>query len=146
LFFSGSLLALALIKPQMMLLIATYLVLWSFAQWRVRWQFTGGFFLTALLLSASSLLIWPHWVQEWLRVLIAYRRYATPPPALSHNPDSHSASGVLAMDKCSARNRGSSVSFASTVCVYIAHTPDSHRRFNPFRRVRPSGTADVAAT
>jgi hypothetical protein len=44
LFFSGSLLALTLIKPQMMLLIATYLVLWSFAQWRVRWQFTGGFF------------------------------------------------------------------------------------------------------
>jgi hypothetical protein len=36
-------------------------------------------FLTALLLSTSSLLIWPHWVQEWLRVLIAYRRYATPP-------------------------------------------------------------------
>jgi hypothetical protein len=79
LFFSGSLLALTLIKPQMMLLIAAYLVLWSFARWSVRWQFSGGFFLTALLLSASSLLIWPLWIQEWFRVVFAYRRYATPP-------------------------------------------------------------------
>lgn len=79
LFFSGSLLALTLIKPQMMLLIAAYLLLWSCAQWRVRWQFTGGFFLTALLLNAASLLIWPHWIQEWFGVVFAYRRYATPP-------------------------------------------------------------------
>jgi hypothetical protein len=79
LFFSGSLLALALVKPQMMLLVAAYLVLWSFAQWRVRWQFTGGFFLTAFLLSTSSLSIWPHWIQEWFRIVLAYRHYATPP-------------------------------------------------------------------
>lgn len=79
LFFSGILLALALIKPQVMLLIATYLLLWSLARWRARWRFAGGFFLMSSLLGASSLLIWPHWISEWLRVVSSYRRYSEPP-------------------------------------------------------------------
>ncbi|MGA9509801.1 MAG: glycosyltransferase family 87 protein [Candidatus Sulfotelmatobacter sp.] len=83
LFFSGSLLALALIKPQVMLLIGTYLLLWSLARWRTRWHFAGGFFLTSSLLGVSSLLIWPHWITEWVRVLSSYRRYSNP-PLVSH--------------------------------------------------------------
>jgi hypothetical protein len=79
LFFSGSLLALTLIKPQMTALIAPYLLLWSFCPWRVRWRFAGGFFLVMALLSGSSLLVWPHWIGEWLRVLFGYRQYSTPP-------------------------------------------------------------------
>jgi hypothetical protein len=79
LFFSGILLALTLIKPQVMLLIATYLLLWSLARWRARWRFAGGFFLMSSLLGASSLLIWPHWISEWLRVVSSYRRYSDPP-------------------------------------------------------------------
>ncbi|MFZ0536319.1 MAG: hypothetical protein WAM47_05645, partial [Candidatus Sulfotelmatobacter sp.] len=31
------------------------------------------------LLGASSLLIWPHWISEWLRVVSSYRRYSDPP-------------------------------------------------------------------
>jgi hypothetical protein len=79
LFFSGILLALALVKPQVMLLIATYLLLWSLARWRARWRFAGGFFLMSSLLGASSLLIWPRWISEWLRVVSSYRRYSNPP-------------------------------------------------------------------
>ena len=79
LFFSGTLLALALIKPQVMLLIGAYLLLWSLAQWRNRWHFAGGFFLMSALLGASSLLIWPHWISEWLHVISSYRRYSDPP-------------------------------------------------------------------
>jgi hypothetical protein len=78
-FFSGSLLALTLIKPQMMVLIAAYLLLWSLTRWRARWQFAAGFFLMALLLGASSLLVWPRWIAEWLHVLRGYRQYSTPP-------------------------------------------------------------------
>ena len=78
-FFAGSLLALALLKPQVMFLIATYLLLWSTARWRSRWRFAGGFFLMGSLLGASSLLIWPHWISEWLRVVSSYRRYSDPP-------------------------------------------------------------------
>ncbi|MFZ0294393.1 MAG: glycosyltransferase family 87 protein [Candidatus Sulfotelmatobacter sp.] len=78
-FFSGSLLALTLIKPQVMVLIGTYLLLWSLARWHTRWHFAGGFFLMSSVLGASSLLIWPHWISEWLRVVTSYRRYSNPP-------------------------------------------------------------------
>jgi hypothetical protein len=79
LFLAGSLLALALIKPQMMALAAVYLLLWSFAQWRSRRRFVGGFLLMSAALGASSLLAWPHWIPEWLLVMLSYRRYSTPP-------------------------------------------------------------------
>jgi hypothetical protein len=81
LFLSGSLLALALIKPQMMLLPAIYLLVWSFAQWRARRPFVAGFVLVSALLGGPSLLIWPRWISEWLDVLIRYRQYSTPPLA-----------------------------------------------------------------
>lgn len=79
LFFSGSLLALTLIKPQMMALLAVYLLLWSVYQWRDRWRLVAGFLSMSALLVASSLLIWPRWIAEWLQVLSGYRRYSTPP-------------------------------------------------------------------
>ncbi len=79
LFLSGSLLALSLIKPQMMLLIGAYLLLWSFVRWSTRWPFVAGFFAVSSLLAASSLLVWPFWLPEWLQVMYGYRRYSTPP-------------------------------------------------------------------
>ncbi len=79
LFFSGSLLAMSLIKPQMAALVAAYLLLWSFGQGHVRWRFVGGFFLVTALLGGSSLLVWPHWIREWLQVMFGYRQYSTPP-------------------------------------------------------------------
>jgi hypothetical protein len=79
LFLSGSLLALTLIKPQMTALVVAYLLLWSFVQWRVRWRFVGGFLFISALLGASSLLVWPHWILEWLQVVFGYRQYSTLP-------------------------------------------------------------------
>jgi hypothetical protein len=79
LFFSGSLLALTFIKPQMVLPVTAYLLLWSFAQWRTRRQFVAGFVVMSALLGAASLLLWPHWISEWFRVMFAYTRYSTPP-------------------------------------------------------------------
>lgn len=78
-FLSGSLFALTFIKPQMVVLIAAYLFLWCVCDWRVRRRFVGGFFLMAVPLVVSSLLVWPAWISEWLRVLFAYREYSTPP-------------------------------------------------------------------
>ncbi len=79
LFLSGSVLALTLIKPQMTALVIAYLLLWSFRQWRVRWRFVGGFLIVSSLIGVSSLLVWPHWIPEWLRVVFGYREYSTPP-------------------------------------------------------------------
>jgi hypothetical protein len=76
---SGSLLALTLIKPQMTALVTVYLFLWSFGQWRVRWRLTSAFLLMASLLAGSALLVFPHWISEWLLVVVGYRHYAPPP-------------------------------------------------------------------
>jgi hypothetical protein len=78
---SGSLLALTLIKPQITVLVAAYLLLWSFDQWRARRRFVGSFLLTSALLVASSLLVWPGWIPQWLQVVFGYRQYSTPPLA-----------------------------------------------------------------
>ena len=75
---AGGLLALTLIKPQMTLLAAFYLMLWSLAD-RRRVRLLAGFLLTTLLMVGASLWIWPHWIGPWIKVLLGYHRYATPP-------------------------------------------------------------------
>ncbi len=79
LFLSGVLLSFALIKPQMVLLVAVYLLFWTCAQFRARWRWAAGFLFITLLLGVSSLLLWPRWVAEWLTVIYGYRQYSTPP-------------------------------------------------------------------
>ena len=79
LFLSGGLLGIALIKPQMIVLVALYLLLWSSCQWRERWRFAAGFLLMAGVFGGSSLLVWPGWIGQWLQVILGYRRYSTPP-------------------------------------------------------------------
>lgn len=79
LFFSGSLMALALIKPQMMALLAGYLFLWSCCQWRERRRFVWGFLVNAVVLVGMSVVVWPAWIPKWLHVLLEYRAYSMPP-------------------------------------------------------------------
>jgi hypothetical protein len=79
LFLGGSLFAFTLIKPQMSVVVAVYLLLWSFARWRERHNFTYGLLAWSALLGVCSLLVWPHWIPQWLRVLSGYGAYSTPP-------------------------------------------------------------------
>lgn len=78
---SGSLLALTSIKPQMVALVAAYLLLWGCYEWRVRRRFVASFLLTASLLGGSAQVAFPHWISEWLEVVFGYRHYSTPPLA-----------------------------------------------------------------
>ena len=75
---AGSLAAATLIKPQMTLLAVLFLLLWSFSN-RARARFWQGFFLIFLALVIGSLWIWPHWIGQWVVILLGYHRYATPP-------------------------------------------------------------------
>jgi len=79
LFLSGSLLALTFIKPQMTLMVAAYLLLWSLARWRARWRLIAGLISVSGPLFTSSLLVWPQWIPEWLRIIFGYRQYSAPP-------------------------------------------------------------------
>jgi hypothetical protein len=76
---SGILMALTTIKPQMTGLAILYLLIWSGQDWRSRGRFTLAFLSTMLVLVANSLAVWPHWIGSWVRVVLAYPRYATPP-------------------------------------------------------------------
>lgn len=75
---AGTLLALTTIKPQMTLLALVYLFVWSMYDWRRRGRFAVGLLSTMLLLAGASLAVWPHWIQSWARVILAYHRYAEP--------------------------------------------------------------------
>jgi hypothetical protein len=78
-FLSGSLLALTLVKPQMTILIAVYLLFCSLAQWKSHRQFLAGFLLVSAALGTSSVLLWPRWIPEWFRLVKDYRQHSTPP-------------------------------------------------------------------
>jgi hypothetical protein len=78
---AGCWLALATIKPQLIVLLVFYLLLWTLADWRGRRGFAYGFLGGTALLATSALLISPHWIFEWLHVLSGYRKYTYPPLA-----------------------------------------------------------------
>lgn len=74
---AGALSALTLIKPQMTGLLIVYLLLWSFSDRRraALWQ---AFSAVTIALVILSLAIWPHWIHEWITILLGYHHYATP--------------------------------------------------------------------
>jgi Glycosyltransferase family 87 len=84
LFLSGSLFAFTLIKPQMSVVVAAYLLSWSFSKWRERRRFTQGFLIWSTVFIGLSLLVWPHWIPQWLHVLSGYGGYS-PPPLITYS-------------------------------------------------------------
>jgi hypothetical protein len=81
LWLAGATMALAMIKPQMVLLALAYLFLWSISNWRRHGRFVVAFTAMLSLLMASSIAVWPRWIQSWLRVVRGYPHYWTPPLA-----------------------------------------------------------------
>lgn len=75
---AGGLCSLTLIKPQVTALVIAYLLLWSLSD-RTRARFWQGFLVVTTALMAGSLWIWPHWVMDWVGVLLGYHHYAMPP-------------------------------------------------------------------
>jgi glycosyl transferase family 87 len=75
---AGVLSSLTLIKPQMTLLAVAYLLLWSFSDKR-RARYWQGFLVVTVALLLGSLWIWPHWIGQWVAILLGYHRYAMPP-------------------------------------------------------------------
>jgi hypothetical protein len=76
---AGVLMALTTIKPQMSALAIFFLLIWSLRDWRARRRFVVGFLSLTLALTLSALVVWPHWIASWSRVVLGYHRYARPP-------------------------------------------------------------------
>jgi len=73
---AGILLALATIKPQAVVLLAVYVLIWAVS--RRRWKLIGSFLGSLGLLAAMSSLLSPGWLVGDLRQILAYPGYTLP--------------------------------------------------------------------
>jgi hypothetical protein len=76
---AGILLALATIKPQLVLPLVLWLVLWACSEWRQRRNFLLGFCGTMTLLLAGAHWVLPGWFGSFRAALRAYREYTGRP-------------------------------------------------------------------
>ena len=76
---AGILLALATVKPHLVLLLAPWLVLWACSDLRQRRGFLIGFLGTMALLLGGAEWILPGWMGSFLKALQAYREYTGRP-------------------------------------------------------------------
>ncbi len=72
---AGAFLAIATIKPQMLILPLAWFMLWSISEWRSRWRLLLGFFSTFVALFAGGQWLLAGWFRFFLSNLDAYRRY-----------------------------------------------------------------------
>jgi hypothetical protein len=72
---AGILLAIATMKPQLVLPLLAWLILWAASDWRRRRAFLLGFFLTLGILFGAAEWILPGWIPEFFHAVAAYRQY-----------------------------------------------------------------------
>lgn len=76
---AGVLLAFATIKPQLVVLLALWLVLWACGNYRERRRFILSFGLTLATLFAGAEFVMPGWLGQFVQALAAYRQYTGGP-------------------------------------------------------------------
>jgi hypothetical protein len=79
LWLAGMLVACASVKPQLVWLIALWLLLWAVSDWKRRKAFALSFMLSMGLLVLVSQLVLPGWFVGWWRSMAGYSRYTLPP-------------------------------------------------------------------
>jgi hypothetical protein len=72
---AGVLLAFATIKPQLVLPLLAWLLLWAFSDWHPRRNFVWGFVSTMAILLGAAEYVLPGWVWRFRDAVIAYRQY-----------------------------------------------------------------------
>jgi Glycosyltransferase family 87 len=73
---AGIVLALATIKPQLMLLVILWLAIWTSGDWWRRYRWCVSFVVSMTILFAASEWYLPHWMSEFWHAIGEYRRYA----------------------------------------------------------------------
>lgn len=73
---AGVLFAFSTAKPQVVVLVLAFVVIWAINQRRMK--LVGWLFGTVLLLSASAALLVPNWIVENLREILRYPTYTQP--------------------------------------------------------------------
>jgi hypothetical protein len=79
---AGMLLAFATIKPQLVVLIAAWLVLWAFGDYRRRRRFIWSFALNLITLVVAADFVVPGWIGYFVNAMDAYRQYTGRPVSI----------------------------------------------------------------
>jgi len=79
---AGIVLALATIKPQIVLLLTVWLLLWALSDDHDRRRFIWAFALTMAALLAGSEYLLPGWIARFARAVVAYREYLNHPKSV----------------------------------------------------------------
>jgi len=77
---AGFALALATIKPQLLVALVAWLVLWTVTDWRRRRRWMLSFLVTLVGLSALSEFYLPHWLPRFFHAMRDYRAYTDAVP------------------------------------------------------------------
>ena len=72
---AGVIVAVATIKPQMIILPFAWFAVWTFGDLRRRWKFLAGFLVSLALLVGAGQWILPGWLRDFAAGLVAYRKY-----------------------------------------------------------------------
>jgi hypothetical protein len=75
---AGILLAFASVKPQLIVIVGTWLLIWSVSDFKRRRNFAFGFLAMIALLVLTADLVVPGWMGPWIHSLVAYRGYTDP--------------------------------------------------------------------
>lgn len=75
LWLAGLLLALATIKPQLVVPLLIFLLLWVIGDWPKRWPLLASFSLAMACLLGASHWVLPGWIGKFMAALAAYRQY-----------------------------------------------------------------------
>lgn len=76
---AGILQALSSVKPQLIWLLALWLLLWASGDFKRRKNFILGFSLALALLALVSQIVLPGWFAGWWHALVGYSHYTLPP-------------------------------------------------------------------
>jgi hypothetical protein len=94
---AGILLALATIKPQLVLPLVVWLVLWACSDFRHRRNFLWGFGGMMTLLLGAAQFVLPGWLGSFWAALGAYRQYTGEPVSVLATVTTPAIGGVLAV-------------------------------------------------
>ncbi len=75
LWLGGIVLAVATIKPQLVLPLVCWLGLWALSKWKERKKLVYGFGLTTIVLVVAGEVVLPGWIGRFMNAVVEYRRY-----------------------------------------------------------------------
>jgi hypothetical protein len=94
---AGILLALATIKPQLVLPLVEWLILWACSDFRQRRNFLWGFGGTMMLLLGAAQWVLPGWIGRFWAALAAYRQYTGRPVSVLATVTTPAIGAILAV-------------------------------------------------